>query len=162
VYSLIAWQSTDAMIRHLEPRDAEACDAIVAGLPDWFGNADGIRQAATAVRTHDGFVAERDDEMVGFLTLAHPYRATSEISWMAVRRDRHRTGVGRALVDAAVESLSARGVRLLAVKTLSDREDPGPEYAQTRAFYLANGFVPVAELDIWGPENPCQLLARPL
>jgi hypothetical protein len=50
----------------------------------------------------------------------------------------------------------------LTVKTLSDREDPGPEYAQTRAFYLAVGFVPVAELDIWGPENPCQLLARPV
>jgi GNAT superfamily N-acetyltransferase len=162
VYSLIAWQSTDDVIRPLEPGDADACDAIVAGLPDWFGNADGIREAATAVRTHEGFVAERDDEVVGFLTLVHPYPTTSEISWMAVRRDRRRTGVGRALVDAAVGELSGRGVRLLAVKTLSDREDPGPEYAQTRAFYLANGFVPVAELDIWGPENPCQLLVLPL
>jgi hypothetical protein len=24
------------------------------------------------------------------------------------------------------------------------------------------GFVAVAELDIWGPDNPCQLLARPV
>ena len=150
------------MIRPFEPRDADACDAIVAGLPDWFGNADGIRQAAEAVRTHEGLAAEEDDELVGFLTLVHPYSTTSEISWMAMRRDHHRTGLGRALVDAAVDLVAARGVRLLTVKTLSDREDPGPEYAQTRAFYLAVGFVPVAELDIWGPENPCQLLAKPL
>ena len=162
MYSLIAWQSTDDVIRPLEPRDADACDAIVAGLPDWFGNERGIRDAATAVRNHEGSVAEDAGEVVGFLTLVHPYPTTSEISWLAVRRDRHRTGVGRGLVDAALETLAERGVRLLTVKTLSDREDPGPEYAQTRAFYLATGFVPVAELDIWGPENPCQLLARPV
>ncbi|HSL11665.1 MAG TPA: GNAT family N-acetyltransferase [Actinomycetota bacterium] len=150
------------MIRPLERRDADACDAIVAGLPDWFGNEDGIRQAAEAVRTHDGLVADESGQVVGFLTLVHPYPTTSEISWMAVRRDHHRTGVGRALVAGAVDHVAARGVRLLTVKTLSDREDPGPEYAQTRAFYLAVGFVPVAELDIWGPQNPCQLLARPV
>jgi hypothetical protein len=47
------------------------------------------------------------------------------------------------------------------VKTLSDRSDPGPEYAETRAFYLAMGFVPVAEVDP-DPVNPIQLLALPL
>jgi hypothetical protein len=47
------------------------------------------------------------------------------------------------------------------VKTLSERE-PYPPYAETRAFYRANGFEPVEELDIWGPENPALLLARPL
>ena len=45
------------------------------------------------------------------------------------------------------------------VKTLSDRTDPGPEYAATRAFYLAKGFTPAAELDLFGPENPIQLMA---
>ena len=150
------------MIRLLEPRDAAACDGIVAGLPDWFGLEEGVRDAAEAVRMQEGLVAEDDGELVGFLTLVHPYPTTSEISWMAVRGDRHRTGVGRALVDAAMPRLRERGVRLLTVKTLSDRDDPGPEYTQTRAFYLSMGFVPVAELDIWGPRNPCQLLARPI
>ena len=150
------------MIRPLEVRDAGACDAIVAGLADWFGLEEGVREAATVVRTHEGFVADDGDGVVGFLTLAHPYPTTSEISWMAVRRDRHRTGVGTQLLEAAAELLRTRGVRLLTVKTLSDREDPGVEYAQTRAFYLGSGFVPVAELDIWGPRNPCQLLAMPV
>ena len=48
------------------------------------------------------------------------------------------------------------------MKTLSDREDPGPEYAETPAFYLAMGFVPVVELDYHDPDNPIQLLALPL
>jgi GNAT superfamily N-acetyltransferase len=150
------------VIRALESNDAEVCDAIVASLPDWFADADGLREAAEAVRTHEGLVAVDGSAIVGFLTLVHLYPVTSEISWMAVRGDRRRTGFGAALLTAAIELLRPRGVRLLAVKTLSDREDPGPEYAQTRAFYLASGFVPIMELDIWGPENPCQLLARPL
>ena len=150
------------MIRPLAPTDADACDAIVAGLPDWFGLEEGIREAALAVRTHEGFVAEEDGRVIGFITLVHPYPTTSEISWMAVQADRRRSGVGTDLLGAAADLLQERGVRLLTVKTLSDREDPGPEYAQTRAFYLASGFAPVAELDVWGPKNPCQLLARPV
>ena len=68
-------------------------------------------------------------------------------------------GVGTALVEALVGRLAADGVSLLVVKTLSDREDPGPEYAATRAFYLARGFVPAAELDLF-PDNPIQLMSR--
>ncbi len=149
-------------IRALDPADAEACDGIVASLPDWFADADGLREAAEAVRTHEGLVVVDGSEVVAFLTLVHPYPVTSEISWIAVRADRRRSGFGAMLVGAAIDVLRPRGVGLLAVKTLSDREDPGPEYAQTRAFYLALGFMPVVELDIWGPENPCQILARPL
>jgi len=150
------------VIRALEHADAQACDAIIAGLPDWFANEPGIREAAVAVRTHEGLVVVEGGEVVAFVTLVQPSLATAEISWMAVREDRRRSGLGTMLVDAAGELLRPRGVTLLLVKTLSDREEPGPEYAQTRAFYLASGFLPVAELDIWGPENPCQLLARSL
>ena len=81
---------------------------------------------------------------------------------MAVRADRRARGVGSALVEE-LGSVLPDEAEVLFVKTLSDREgDPGPEYAATRAFYLARGFRPMAELDIWGPENPCQLLGRRL
>jgi GNAT superfamily N-acetyltransferase len=151
------------VIRRLDhANDAEACDAIIASLPEWFGLEEGIREAAEAARTHEGWVIETDGEVVGFLTLVHRYPTTAEVSWMAVHREHRRNGHGRALVDATRQELAAGGLRLLLVKTLSDRVDPGPEYAHTRAFYLANGFVPVMELDIWGPENPCQVLAMPI
>jgi GNAT superfamily N-acetyltransferase len=148
-------------IRELTHSDAEMCDGIVAGLPDWFGNEDGVRQCAAAVRTERGLVAEHDARVVGFLTyVISP--AEAEITWMAVAADRRGTGIGSSLVEVLVTGLQEAGIDRLVVKTLSDREDPGPEYAQTRLFYLAVGFVPEAELYIWGPENPAQLLAKTL
>jgi GNAT superfamily N-acetyltransferase len=152
------------VIRSLDPSDdARACDAIVAGLPDWFGDATGIAECAAAVRTHGGLAAVDaiDLGVVGFLTCERRSAAAFEITWMAVRADRRGSGIGTELVERLAADLTA-SCRLLVVKTLSDRIDPGPAYAATRAFYLARGFRPMAELDIWGPENPCQLLGRRL
>jgi len=97
-------------VRELEPRDATACDAIVAGLPEWF------------LRRH---------------------------------------GVGRSLLGALIERLKEERVHRLDVKTLSERA-AYPPYAETRGFYLANGFESVEELDIWDGDNPAVLLRRPL
>ncbi len=147
-------------IRPLRPDDAPACDAIIASLPDWFGLDEGIRECAAAVRTEPGLVVERDGAVVGFLTVVRPSPVTAEISWLAVHAKDRGRGAGTALVARLVDDLTAEGrVRLLLVKTLSDRTDPGPEYAATRAFYLARGFRPAAELDLFGPENPIQLMA---
>jgi len=147
-------------IRSLDPADAPVCDAIIASLPDWFGLQEGIDECAEAVRTQPGLVYERDGRVVGFLTLVRSSDATAEISWLAVHANDRGDGVGTKLVECLVADLSGTGARLLLVKTLSDREDPGPEYAATRAFYLARGFSPAAELDLFGPENPIQLLSR--
>lgn len=147
-------------VRPLEPADATACDRIVASLPEWFANADGIREAAALVRDAPGLVVETEGDVRGFVTHARRYARTEEITWIAVDAAARGTGLGTALVSALEAALVEQGVRLLTVKTLSDREDPGPEYAATRAFYLARGFEPVMELDIWGPENPAQVLAK--
>ena len=100
--------------------------------------------------------------MVGFLTVMRPSDRAAEISWLAVPPGRARPGCRDPARRCASWRISRReaSVRLLVVKTLSDREDPGPEYAATRAFYLAKGFRPAAELDLFGPENPIQLMAR--
>lgn len=147
-------------VRPLTIADAPACDALIAALPEWFGDATGIRDCAEAVRTQPGFAADIDDELAGFLTVTHPRRGTAEISWMAVHPARRHAGVGRALIDALVAQLHAQDTRFLAVKTLSDRVAYEP-YAQTRAFYEAMGFTPLMELDIWGPDNPALLYVRP-
>lgn len=148
------------MIRPLEPADADACDAIVAGLPDWFGDAAGIRDCAAAVRSERGVVATADDGSVaGFLTWTTAGDRTAEITWMAVRADVRGDGHGGRLLEALVAGLRDEGMRRLDVKTLSSR-DPYPPYAATRAFYRAHGFEEVEELDAWGPENPAVLLRR--
>ncbi len=50
----------------------------------------------------------------------------------------------------------------LTVKTLSSTH-PDPDYAETRAFYAAMGFVPLMELpDLWDPGNPCLVMLKKL
>jgi ribosomal protein S18 acetylase RimI-like enzyme len=148
------------MLRPLAPADAERCDAIVAALPDWFGNEDGIRQCAEAVRSHEGFVSLADDQVVGFITWEGRFPETTEITWLAVDPAFHRQGHGGALVGEMLRTVASRGIRLVVVHTLSSASDD-PFYERTRRFYQAAGFIPAAERpDLWDPENPALLLAR--
>jgi ribosomal protein S18 acetylase RimI-like enzyme len=134
---------TGVRIRPLGPADADACDRIIAGLPYHFALEQGRRECAAAVRRDPGLVAE-DSEVVGFLTYVYRFDEAAEITWMAVRADRRRQGVGHALVDRLAEELEADGRRLLLVLTVSP-SDEGPEpddgYASTRAFYRSVRFA---------------------
>jgi ribosomal protein S18 acetylase RimI-like enzyme len=151
--------SSAPSVRTLEAADAATCDDIIASLPDWFGLPEGIRDCARDVRTQSGLVCERHQRVVGFVTYVQRTPTVSEITWMAVHANDRNRGIGTALVEELITRLAATTVRLLLVQTVSDREDPGPEYAATRAFYLARGFSPAAELE-GKPENPIQLMSR--
>jgi ribosomal protein S18 acetylase RimI-like enzyme len=149
-------------VRPLTPADAERCDAIIASLPGWFGVPEGIEECAHAVRTQRGLVAaSADGSVIGFLTVTRPADGVGQITWLAVDAELRGRGVGSALIARLVADLRAERVRLLVVETLSDREDPGPEYAATRAFYLARGFRPAAEMNYF-PDNPIQLMSMRL
>src|SRR4029450_2690063 len=126
------------IVRPLDPDDAAACDAIIAGLPDFFGLESGIQACADAVRSEPGYVASDDGgTIIGFLTVEHPFPGCAEISWMAVERDQRGGGVGTALVDRLAIDQAAGGTRLLLVMTSGDAK----EYEPTRAFYRARGFL---------------------
>ena len=62
-------------IRPLTAAHAPACDGVVASLPYHFGNTDGQRECAEAVRSSAGLVAVRGGQVVGFLTVAHHFEA---------------------------------------------------------------------------------------
>jgi ribosomal protein S18 acetylase RimI-like enzyme len=148
-------------IRPLEPADAEACDAIVLGLPYHFGDETGRRECAAAVRSQRGLVAEDADGVVGFLTVESRFEAAAEITWMAVRNDRRRRGIGRMLVERAAAGAVAEGRRLLLVLTVSPTDGPdeiADGYQATRAFYEANGFVLVRDLPGYWPGGDTPVL----
>jgi GNAT superfamily N-acetyltransferase len=147
------------VIRPLQPGDAEQCDAVIRSLPDWFGNDQGIAEAAAAVRSQAGFVSAVDDTVTGFLTWKRHHPEAAEITWLAVHRDHRGGGAGTALVEELVAALA--GTRFLTVKTLSAAAEY-PPYEETRAFYRARGFTELMELDIWGPENPATVFVLPL
>jgi ribosomal protein S18 acetylase RimI-like enzyme len=109
-------------IRPLHTEDAERCDQIVASLPYHFGQEDGRRECADAVRSQPGLVAMLDHAVVGFLTVQRQFDQAAEITWMAVHA-RHQ-GVGRALIERLCQDLVAEGRRLLLVLTVSP-SDPG-------------------------------------
>lgn len=153
------------MIRPLALADAEACDRIVLTLPYHFGDEGGRAECARAVRTQEGLVAVEEDEVVGFVTLTRHDPRSAEITWMAVRADHRRRGIGRALVERAVDDLARDGVTILSLLTVAESEPDWREtdnYADTRAFYRALGFVPLRELALESWDERAVIFARPL
>lgn len=147
-------------ITALTRADAAACERIARSLPGWFGIEEAFADIRAAVETEQGFAARLGDEIAGFVTLAREFPESMEITWLAVAGHRHRQGIGRALIDAVVAEGRARSARVLLVKTLAATH-PSPEYARTRAFYRAVGFIPLTVLpELWNPANPCLLMVR--
>ena len=149
-------------VRRLEPGDIPACEAILRGLPEWFGFETALLQFVDDLARLPGLVAVDGDEVVGFLALHQHSEQVSEVHLLAVRRDLHRRGTGRALLERAESDLVAKGVRLLEVKTLGPSSgDAG--YAKTRDFYAAMGFIPLEETSaFWGEQQPALIMVKPL
>jgi len=130
-------------------------------LPDWFGIEEAIVEYRQAVGDMETWVADRADEILGFLTLHEHNDSSAEIHVMAVRPGSHRQGVGRALVDHAEALLAKRSIEFFQVKTLGPSR-PDEHYAQTRGFYEALGFRPLEENALWGERNPCLIMIKHL
>ena len=97
--------------------------------------------------------------MAGFLCLKETGKSTVELAVMGVRKESHRQGTGRALVQAAKEFAAAAGYEFMQVKTVQ----PGmyPDYDITNRFYKACGFKEFEVInEIWGEENPCQIYVQ--
>lgn len=148
--------------RQLAKADILTCERILRGLPDWFGIEDSNRQYIADLATMPTLVAAAAGEVLGFLTSRGHNPASAEIHVIAVRRDARRRGVGRALLAALEEQLTADGVRFLQVKTLGPSH-PDPSYARTRSFYAAMGFLPLEETTaFWGADQPCLVMVKVL
>jgi len=134
------------------------CTSILAELPEWFGIPQSNAAYAEIAEVGDAFVAEENGNALGLMVLADPGFAAIDIHLLAVRRHAHRRGVGRALVERAVEETRARGKSYLTVKTRGPSL-PYEPYEKTRRFYEGVGFKPLEEfIQIWGPENPCLMM----
>lgn len=139
---------------------AAVCEPILRALPQWFGIEEATAQYVRDTDRLPTLTAAIGGEVVGFLTLNWHSDYAAEIHVMGVHPDRHRRGVGCALVAKAEEILREQGVEYLQVKTLSPTH-PDPNYARTRRFYQAMGFRPLEEFpELWGPQNPCLQMVK--
>jgi ribosomal protein S18 acetylase RimI-like enzyme len=140
----------------------EEVERLLQGLPEWFGIEQSNAEYVEDARHLPTYVVLDHDAVIGIMLVKRHFPASAEVHLMAVDPQRHRQGVGRALIAAAETDLKAEGVRFLQVKTLSESR-PNEHYERTRAFYLALGFTPLEEFHhLWDEGNPCLLLVKAL
>jgi N-acetylglutamate synthase-like GNAT family acetyltransferase len=125
-------------------RKRELLEHLSALLPAWFGQPASNARYAQQAEILDGYVAEIDDVRRGLLLVKWTAPTSAESFWLGVDPTCHRSGVGRALVEAASEAARKRGVKYLFVATLHP-DDPYEPYLRTRMFYEALGFAHVLE-----------------
>ncbi len=137
-------------------------EAILRSLPRWFGLEEPLLRFAAESLVNPTFGAEIDGTLVGFLTLKRHYEPSWEVQCMAVAAPHRNAGVGSTLLVAAERHVRAQGARFLQVKTVAETS-PSLEYAETRGFYLARGFVPLEAFPaLWDPSNPALQLIKAL
>jgi GNAT superfamily N-acetyltransferase len=141
--------------------DPEAVREILASVPEWFGIPEANASYVEDAGRLPSYLAVDGDDVVGVALLAEHFPASRELHLIAVRRDRHREGVGRLLLGAVEQDLRAQGVRLLEVHTVGPSSE-SEEYARTREFYLATGFVAMNELQRIDWNGPTLILVKPL
>lgn len=139
---------------------------LLALLPTWFGipasNEQYVRDSRVLPTYLARPAASPSANPAGVLLARRHFTEAAEIHLLAVQPDLHRRGVGRALVQALEADLVADGCAVLQVKTLGPSH-PDAGYALTRLFYAAVGFWPLEERnDVWGPQNPCLIMVKPL
>jgi ribosomal protein S18 acetylase RimI-like enzyme len=85
----------------------------------------------------------------------------AELTWIAVRPESHRKGIGRCLVESLEGLLMQLGVSAIELSTVADSVEYEP-YARTRDFYHALGFADVRVDKKWFPSGDDRLLLRKL
>ncbi len=95
--------------RRIEAQNHPGILAVTEALPDWF-DADARARAIPAdLRHQEGFVALEEGVILGFITL-FVAEGRLNIGWLGVRPDRHRQGIGTALLACAEEFGRNRGL----------------------------------------------------
>lgn len=138
------------------------CTPILRSLPEWFGIEESIVRYSSEIDRLPTFLACSAEQAIGFQSLKQHSPYSAEVYVMGIRPEAQRRGIGRALMDAAHVWLRKQGVEYLQVKTLGP-SNHDPNYAKTRAFYMAMGFRPLEEFkQIWDEQNPCLILVKRL
>ncbi len=126
------------MIRQLIPTDWPAVQNVAESLPEWF-NEDGRAMIERDKKYQFGFVAEKDSNVVGFLTY-FVNQGIAHIGWMGILPGYQRQGLGTDIFKKLVDEMKRSSLSIIEVSTLGNSVDY-PPYDRTRNFYYKMGFV---------------------
>ncbi|KTC82630.1 GNAT family acetyltransferase [Legionella cherrii] len=127
------------------------CQTITKDLPEYFGLPEANEHYAIGVTTRTNFAAKKGGSFIGLVSIDFPYPNNATIYWMGVRRDFHRQGVGRQLIEAACHFANTQGATTITVETLSPSEAE-ENYLKTYLFYQSVGFKALFDLKPAGYE----------
>ena len=139
----------------------DACLAIGKALPQYFTEQAMVTMSQDLV-AHLLYVAVNLKEVAGFVAIKRKNNHVAEISWMAVKPEHQRRGIGSALVDYVADELRSQRIRVLEVKTLAADVDYSP-YEKTRRFYEKMGFIHLETIDPyseWERGTPCAIYVK--
>lgn len=135
-------------------------EKVLRDLPDWFGIEDSIIQYADNSKENDTFIISVDGEDLGFLTIKETSNHAIDLYCLGILSKYRNTGLGTTLVREVLD-LYKNNFSLAHVKTLDEGVDEF--YDQTIRFYKSLGFMKLETIkEIWGEENPCQIMVKSL
>jgi ribosomal protein S18 acetylase RimI-like enzyme len=125
-------------VRPARPADSEAIAALVAGLGFEAAPGDISRRLTALKKAREAPLVAEQGAVIGVLTwhvtpVLHRPKPVGRITMMAVEEGERRSGVGRALVEAACDRLLARGCGLVEVTS-------NVELSGAHGFYRRLGF----------------------
>ena len=139
---------------------AEIVTEVLLDLPEWFGLPEITKSYINDSRKLPLWVARKDEEAVGFITLTETSPETGELHCMGIKKAHQRKGIGRQLY-LALEEYGKQRYKYLQVKTVD--EGNYIEYDQTVAFYKAIGFSKLEVFpNLWDEWNPCLIMIKAL
>ena len=129
---------------------------ILEALTDWFGIEESREEYISGSAGWTFFAAKGTEGPIGFLCLKETGKSTVELAVMGVLMEHHRSGVGRRLVEKAIETARLQGYEFMQVKTV--KMGIYEDYDRTNLFYTSCGFKELEVFPLlWDEANPCQI-----
>lgn len=134
---------------------------ILEALTDWFGVEESREEYISGSAGWTFFAAKGTEGPIGFLCLKETGKSTVELAVMGVLMEHHRSGVGRRLVEKAIETARLQGYEFMQVKTV--KMGVYEDYDRTNLFYISCGFKEFEVFPLlWDEANPCQIYVMSL
>ncbi|MFO8671942.1 GNAT family N-acetyltransferase [Legionella pneumophila serogroup 1] len=127
------------------------CQTITKDLPEYFGLPEANEHYAIGVKIRTNFAAKKEGNYIGLISIDFPYPNNANVYLVAVRRDFHRQGVGKQLIEVACHFAKTQGATTITVETLSPSESE-ENYLKTYLFYQSVGFNALFDLKPAGYE----------